>query len=99
MGLSCSKKIICIIISKNSTHHGGFYCLNCLYSFKIECKLKFHEEVCKKKKIFVELQFQQKRIMYSKFSQYVKSDKMRYIIFADVEYLIKKIVNEKEMHY
>ena len=47
----------------------------------------------------MELQFQQKRIMYSKFSQYVKSDKMRYIIFADVEYLIKKIVNEKEMHY
>ena len=33
--------------------------------------------------------------MYSKFSQNMKSDKMRYIVFADVESLIKKIVNEK----
>ena len=45
MTLSCSKKIICII-TKNK---GDIYCLNCLYSFRTENKLKSHEKVCKNK--------------------------------------------------
>ena len=32
-----------------SKHHGDFYCLNYLPSFRIENKLNFHEKVCKNK--------------------------------------------------
>ena len=32
-----------------SKHHGDFYCLNCLHSFRTENKLKSHEKVCKNK--------------------------------------------------
>ena len=49
MELSCSKKNICIITLKTSKIKGDFYCLNCLYSFKIENKPKSHEKVCKNK--------------------------------------------------
>ena len=32
-----------------SKHHGNFYCLNCLDSFRTENKLKPHEKVYKNK--------------------------------------------------
>ena len=32
-----------------SKHHGDFYCLNCLDSFRTENKLKSHEKLCKNK--------------------------------------------------
>ena len=30
-------------------HDGGYYCLNCLHSFKTENKLKSYEKVCENK--------------------------------------------------
>ena len=30
-----------------SKRHGDFYCLNCLYSFRTENKLKSYEKLCK----------------------------------------------------
>ena len=30
-----------------SKHHGDFYCLNCLHSFRTENKLKSYEKLCK----------------------------------------------------
>ena len=44
-----------------------------------------------KKKIFVTLQYLQNTPKYSKFNQYQKSDKAPFIIYADLESLIKKI--------
>ena len=41
-----SKKLLRII---TSNHHGDFYCLNCLHSFRTENKLTFLENVCKNK--------------------------------------------------
>ena len=43
-------------------------------------------------KIFVELYCHQKRIIYNilELNQYMKSDKMSYIIYVDTESLIKK---------
>ena len=46
-----------------SKHHGDFYCLNCLHSFATKSKLKSHEEYFKKK-IYVELLCQLKKIIY-----------------------------------
>ena len=49
MALSCSKKFSALIYRETLKHHGDFYCLNYLNSFRTENKLKSHEKVCKNK--------------------------------------------------
>ena len=43
------KKIVCFLMLSfvTSKHDGGFYCLNCLHSFRKKNKLKEYENVCK----------------------------------------------------
>ena len=45
------KKLSPLLKGITSKLDGGFYCLNCLHSFRIENKLKSHEKVCKNKDI------------------------------------------------
>ena len=73
-----------------SKHKGDFYYLNCLRSFKTENELKSHEKVCKSKDSCRIVTPSEKDIILE-FNQYMKSDKMPYIIYADIESLIKKI--------
>ena len=42
------KKLSALLRGITSKHHGDFYCLNCLHSFRTENKPKSHEKVCKK---------------------------------------------------
>ena len=86
MALSCSKKLSTLLRVVASKHHGDFYCLNCLHSFRTENKLTSHEKVCKIKD-FCEIAMPSEKFFY----QYMNSDKMLYIIYADIESLIKKI--------
>ena len=46
------KKLSILLRRKASKHHGDFYCLNFLYSFSADNKLKSHEKVCKNKDFF-----------------------------------------------
>ena len=48
------KKLCTILSGITSKHHGDFYCLNCLHSFRTENKLKSYEKYVNIK-IFVEL--------------------------------------------
>ena len=64
--------------------------MNCLNSFRTGNKLKPHEKVCKNKN-FCGIVKPSEKDKISEFNQYVKSDKMPYIIYADIESLIKKI--------
>ena len=43
------KKLFTLLRGITSKHHGDFYYLNCLHSFKTEIKLKSHGKVCKNK--------------------------------------------------
>ena len=79
------KNLSALLHKITSKNKGVFYCLNCLHSFKTKNKLKSHEKVCKLK-IFVELE----KSTILEFNQYMKSDKMPYIIYADIESLIKR---------
>ena len=83
MTLSCSKKIICIITQNNLKNKNDFYCLNCLHSFRTENKLKSHEKVCKNKD-FCGIVMPSEKDNILEFNQYMKSDKMPYIIYADI---------------
>ena len=90
MALSCSKKISALLHGITSKHKGDFYCLNCLHSIRKENKPKSHEKVCKHKDFYgIEISSENYKIL--EFNQYMKSDKVAYIIYADMKYLIKKI--------
>ena len=63
---------------------------NCLHYFRTENKLKSHEKVCKNKD-FYGIPMPSEKDYILKFNQYMKSNKMTYIIFTAIESLIKKI--------
>ena len=69
---------------------GDPYCLNCLHSFRIQNKLKSHEKVCKNIDFRgIVMSFHKDNIL--QFNQYIKFNKIPYIIYTDLDSLIKKI--------
>ena len=90
MALSCSKKSFALSLGITSKHKGNFYCLNCLHSSKTENKIKSHEKVCKNKDI-CEIVMPSEKDNILEFNQYMKTDKIPYITYADIESFIKKI--------
>ena len=83
------KKLSALLHGITSNHKGDFYCLNCLHSFRSKNKFKFHEKVCKNKDFCGSVMSSEKDNVLE-FNQYMKSDKMAYIIYADIESLITK---------
>ena len=83
-----------------SKHHGDFYCLNCLHSFKTEDKLRSHEKVCKNK-YFCGIVMPLEKNNMLEFKHYMKSDKMPYKYLCRHESLMQKIdgcENNPEKH-
>ena len=66
-----------------------FYCLDCLHPFRTGNKLKSYEKVYKNKD-FYGIVVESERNNILELNQYVKSDKMPYTIYADIESLIQK---------
>ena len=56
----------------------GYFCFNCLHSFRTENKLKSHKNVCKNKD-FCEIAMLLEKDNALEFNQSMKSDKMPYI--------------------
>ena len=82
MALSCSKKL-----SKNN---GNFYCLNCLHSFRTKNRLESHKRVCENKD-FGNIIMPSEDTKILEFNQSHNSDKVPFIIYADLECIIEKI--------
>ena len=85
-----AKKLSALLRGIYSKHNSDFCCLNCLHSFRTENKLKSHEKVCKNKD-FCNIVMPSRKDNISEFVQYMNSYKTLYIIYADMESLIKKI--------
>ena len=81
---------ICIIKRITSKQHSGFYCLNCLHSFKTKNKLASHKNVCENED-FCNIIRPSEDTEILEFNQYQKSDKAPFIIYADVQYITEKI--------
>ena len=64
--------------------------MNCLNSFRTEDKLKPREKICKNQD-FCRTLMPTEKIKRLEFSQYMKSDSMPSIIYADIESIIRKI--------
>ena len=78
-----------ILNKKILNYKDDFYCLNYLNSIRTENKLKSHKNLCKNND-FCETVMALWINGILKFNQYMKSDKMPYIIYTDLEFLIKK---------
>ena len=73
-----------------SKHNGGFYCLNCFYSFTTENVLEEHENVCKDHYYcYVEMSDKDNNVL--KYNPGEKSMKVPFIICADLECLLENI--------
>ena len=90
LALSCSKKLSALLTGITSKLNGDFYCLNYIHSFRTENELKSHEKVCKNKD-FCGNVMPSEKVNILEFNQYMKSDKMPHIDYADIESLIKKM--------
>ena len=73
------KRLSALLRGIMSKHHSDFCCLNCLYSFRTKNKRELHKKVCEN----VVMPSEDTKILG--FSQYQKSDKVPFIIFADLE--------------
>ena len=72
-----------------SKHHGGFYCLNYLHSFAAKKTLNRMKRYVNKDFCNVIIPSEDTKILG--FNQYQKSDKVQFIIYADLESIIEKI--------
>ena len=69
-----------------SNHNGDFYCLNCLYSYRMKSKLKKHEKICKNYDFcHLKMPDANKNILESKPGK--KSLKHVFVIYVDLECL------------
>ena len=74
---------------KTSSNNGGFYSLNCFRSYRKLNKLKKHERVCNNHDYYhVDMPEQAKNRL--KYSPGDKSLKAPFLIYADLECLLKK---------
>ena len=64
--------------------------MNCLHSIRAENKVKPHEKVCTNKD-FCGIVMPSEKCEILEFNQYMRSDKMPFIFYADIESLIKKV--------
>ena len=85
------KKLSTLLRGIKSKHHGDFYCLICLHSIRTEkvCKKYVNGKACKNKD-FCGFVMSSEKDEILEFNQCMKSDKMPYIIYSDIESLIKK---------
>ena len=90
MALSCSKKLSALLREITSKHYGDFYCLNCFYSLSTKNKLKSHKRVCENK-YFYNIIMASEDTNILEFNQYEKSGQAQFVIYADLECLIKRI--------
>ena len=69
----------------SSNHDGDYYCLNCFHSYRTENKLNVHKKICENH----EMPSPNNNII--KYNQGDKSFKLPFIIYVDLESLLKKI--------
>ena len=82
------KRLPALLRGVTSNHHGDFYCLNCFHLYHTQNKLKKHERVCNNHDYCnVDMPKEHKKIKYLPGE---KSLKVPFIIYADLECLLKK---------
>ena len=95
------KSILGLLRGITSNHNGDFYCLNCFHSYTTENKLRKHKRICENRD-FCHLKMPDKSNKTLKYVPGKKSLRVPFIIYADLECLLKKIItcqNNPEKSY
>ena len=84
------KSISGLLRGITSNHNGDFHCLNCLHSYTTKEKLRKHERICNDHDFcYLKIPDESNKIL--KYIPGEKSLKVPFIIYADLECLLKKI--------
>ena len=73
-----------------SNHDGDYYCLNCFHSYRTENKLNVHKKVCENRN-YCKIEMPSNDNNFIKYNQDEKSLKLPFVIYADLECILKKI--------
>ena len=73
-----------------SNHDGDYYCLNCFHSYRTENKLNAHKKICENDE-YCNIEMRSSNNNLIKYNQGDKSLKLPFIIYADLECILKKI--------
>ena len=73
-----------------SNHNSDYYCLNCFHSYRTENKLNAHRKICENNK-YCNIEMPSPNNNIIKYNQGDKSLKLPFIIYANLECLLKKI--------
>ena len=73
-----------------STHKEDFHCLNCFHSYRTRNKLEAHKKICENHN-YCNVEMPTKDNNLIKYNQGEKSIKLPFVIYADLECLLKKM--------
>ena len=73
-----------------STQYGDFHCLNCFRSYRTKSKLELHEKICENHH-YCHVEMPTKNNNIIKYNHGEKSMKVPFVIYADLECLLKKM--------
>ena len=74
----------------SSNYDGDYYCLNCFHSYRTENKLNVHKKICENHD-YCNIEMPSPNNNIIKYNQGEKSLELPFIIYADLECLLKKI--------
>ena len=74
----------------SSNHNSDYYCLNCFHSYRTENKLNVHKKICENHE-YCNIEMPSPNNNIIKYNQGEKSLELPFIIYADLECLLKKI--------
>ena len=74
----------------SSNHNSDYYCLNCFHSYRTENKLNVHKKICENHE-YCNIEMPSPNNNLIKYNQGEKSLELPFIIYADLECLLKKI--------
>ena len=74
----------------SSNHNSDYYCLNCFHSYRTENKLNVHKKICENHE-YCNIEMPSPNNNIVKYNQGEKSLESPFIIYADLECLLKKI--------
>ena len=74
----------------SSNHNSDYYCLNCFQSYRTENKLNVHKKICENHD-YCNIEMPSLSNDIIKYNSGEKSLELPFIIYADLEYLLKKI--------
>ena len=83
------KSLSRLLRGTSSNHNSDYYCLNCFHSYRTENKLIVHKKICENHE-YCNIEMPNPNNNIIKYNQVDKSLELPFIIYADLECLLKK---------